>query len=91
MYISAHILFIMPLLLRFHLWYACMYICYRCIAPVLFGAIFSLSLSETTLKIGFPLNYNLVFVCFSLTYVACIFLVASLPTSINKQKIIEDE
>jgi len=52
--------------------------------------VFSLSLSESTMKIGFPLNYNLVFVCFSAIFVTCIFLVACLPTSINKQKIIED-
>ena len=63
----------------------------RSVSPILFGFVFSLSLSETTLKIGFPLNYNLVFICFSLTFVFCNFLVASLPTSINKQKVIEDE
>ena len=63
----------------------------RCVSPVLSGVIFSLTLSETTLKIGFPLDYNFVFVMFSVTYLVSLLIVACLPKSINKQKIIEDE
>ena len=42
------------------------------------------------LAIGFPFNYNLVFVLFGGVFLSTVFLATCLPASLNKQKIIED-
>ena len=55
------------------------------------GSLFSASLSDATLTFGFPVNYNLVFVVLSIVFMVTVFMVACLPVSINKQKIIEDQ
>jgi hypothetical protein len=54
------------------------------------GTLFSVSLSDATLGFGFPVDYNLVFVFLSIVFMVTVFMVACLPVSINKQKIIED-
>ena len=54
------------------------------------GSLFSTSLSDATLAFGFPVNYNLVFIVMSIIFMVTVFMVACLPISINKQKIIED-
>ena len=54
------------------------------------GSLFSVSLSDATLAFGFPVNYNLVFGVLSIVFMVTVFMVACLPVSINKQKIIED-
>ena len=58
----------------------------RTISPVLNGIIWASSLSEENRRIGFPVDYHLIFVLFGLIYLICIFIVALLPKSINKQK-----
>jgi hypothetical protein len=60
------------------------------IAPIFAGSVFAASLSPTTLAIGFPFNYNLIFVLFGIVFLSTAFLATCLPTSLNKQKIIED-
>lgn len=51
---------------------------------------FAASLSPSALAIGFPFNYNLVFVLFGGVFLSTVFLAMCLPSSLNKQKIIED-
>ena len=51
---------------------------------------FAASLSPSTLAIGFPFNYNLIFVLFGGVFLSTVFLTMCLPSSLNKQKIIED-
>ena len=54
------------------------------------GSLFSLSLSEGTREFGYPVDHNLVFVVLSVTFMVSVIMAACLPTSLNKQKIIED-
>ena len=63
---------------------------FRTIAPIFAGSVFAASLSPSTLAIGFPFNYNLVFVLFGVVFLSTAFLAMCLPSSLNKQKIIED-
>jgi hypothetical protein len=58
----------------------------RTVAPVFSGTVFSLSLSERSRRVGFPINYYLVFILFGLTILLCTALGAGLPPSINRQK-----
>lgn len=62
----------------------------RAVASVFYSTVFSLSLSEATMDFGFPIDYHLVFVLLSCTFLITVLMVACLPTSINHQKIIED-
>lgn len=50
------------------------------------GVIWASSLSEENRRIGFPVDYHLIFVLFGVIYLTCVFIVALLPKSINKQK-----
>ena len=59
-------------------------------APLFAGSVFAASLSPSALAIGFPFNYNLVFVIFGTVFLATVVISTCLPSSINKQKIIED-
>ena len=63
---------------------------FRTIAPIFAGSVFAASLSPSTLAIGFPFNYNLIFVLFGVVFLSTVFLATCLPSSLNKQKIIED-
>ena len=54
------------------------------------GALFSLSLSDTTSAFGYPVDYHLVFIILSLCFLVSVLMVACMPQSINHQKIIED-
>ena len=54
------------------------------------GSVFAGSLSSATLAIGFPFNYNLIFVIFGLVFLSTVVMATCLPSTINKQKIIED-
>ena len=62
----------------------------RSFSPVVCGSLFSVSLSERTREFGYPVDHNLVFLVFSITLMVTVFMAACLPTSLNKQKIIED-
>lgn len=62
----------------------------RTVAPIFAGSVFAASLSPATLAIGFPFNYNLIFVLFGCVFLSTAFLATCLPASLNKQKIIED-
>ena len=62
----------------------------RSISPVVCGSLFSLGLSEKALAFGYPVDYNLAFVVLSATFMVTVFMASCLPTSLNKQKIIED-
>ena len=59
---------------------------HRTVSPVLNGVIWAFSLSEENRRIGFPVDYHLIFVLFGFIYLVCVFIVALLPKSINKQK-----
>ena len=63
----------------------CVCVC-RTISPVLNGVIWASSLSEENRRIGFPVDYHLIFVLFGAIYLSCVFIVALLPKSISKQK-----
>lgn len=54
------------------------------------GSVFASSLSPATLAIGFPFDYNLIFVLFGLVFLGTVVMATCLPSTINKQKIIED-
>ena len=54
------------------------------------GSVFAGSLSSATLSIGFPFDYNLIFVIFGLVFLFTVVMATCLPSTINKQKIIED-
>ena len=64
--------------------------CCRTLAPLVTGGLFTASLSDNAVAIGYPFDYRLVFLVFGSTFLVCVLLVSCLPTSINKQKIIED-
>ena len=63
---------------------------FRTIAPIFAGSVFAGSLSSATLQIGFPFNYNLIFVIFGTVFLSTVVMATCLPSSINKQKVIED-
>ena len=63
----------------------CVCVC-RTISPVLNGVLWASSLSEENRRIGFPVDYHLIFVLFGVIYLLCVFIVALLPKSISKQK-----
>ena len=56
---------------------------YRTVAPVFAGSIYSASLTN---GLGFPLNYNLIFIIFGIIMLVVMVMVACLPQTINKQK-----
>lgn len=58
----------------------------RAISPALTGTIYAASLSEWTMFIGFPVDYNLMFVIFGGILLIMVLLTACLPTSVNHQK-----
>ena len=68
-----------------HLFSSMLCVC-RAIAPVVFGSIYSASLSDAARKIGYPLDYHLVFLLFSIIFLVTVLMVACLPVSINRQK-----
>ena len=63
---------------------------YRAVAPVVCGTFYSISLSESARNFGFPIDFHLVFVLLSLTFLVSVLMVACLPCSINHQKVVED-
>ena len=58
---------------------------YRTLAPVFAGSIYSVSLTD---GLSFPLNYHLIFIIFAIIILIVMVMVACLPKSINKQKIV---
>ena len=54
---------------------------YRTLAPLFAGSIYSVSLTD---GLSFPLNYHLIFIIFAII----LLMVACLPKSINKQKVV---
>ena len=66
-----------------------MYIC-RTIAPIFAGSVFAGSLSPSALALGFPFNYNLIFVICGAVFLSTIVMATCLPSTVNKQKVIED-
>jgi len=61
----------------------------RTVAPLFSGGVFSASLSEITREIGFPLDANLIFLIFGAVLLGTLLIVACLPQSINRQKVVE--
>ena len=60
-------------------------ISYRTVAPLLAGSIYSVSLTN---GLGFPLNYNPIFIIFGMVVMV---MVACLPQTINKQKVVNND
>jgi len=58
----------------------------RLFAPVIFGALFSLSLSDTTHQIGFPVDFHFIFVLFSFVFLLSFIIVAFFPKRLEKQQ-----
>ena len=52
------------------------------------GSIYSVSLTN---GLGFPLNYNLVFIIFGIIMLVVMVMVACLPQTINKQKVVHND
>ena len=52
------------------------------------GSIYSVSLTN---GLGFPLNYNLIFIIFSIITLVVMVMVACLPQTINKQKVVHND
>ena len=61
----------------------------RTAAPLFSGGVFSASLSKATRAIGFPLDSHLVFLIFGVVFLLTVVIVASLPMSINRQKVVD--
>ncbi|XP_065902788.1 uncharacterized protein [Dysidea avara] len=59
---------------------------FRTFSPVVFGSIYSLSLSDTTQRIGFPVDFHLIFILFSFGFLLTMVLVASFPKRLEKQR-----
>lgn len=59
---------------------------FRCVSPALFGAIYAASLSEQTLAIGFPVDYNIVFILYGVVLLALVIVQACLPLSIDSKR-----
>ena len=64
---------------------------HRTIAPIFGGGLYSVSLTEKARAIGFPFDYNLIFIIFSVVYFAVIFMTACMPASLDHQKIVKKE
>ena len=56
-------------------------------SPLFAGGIYSASLSD---GIGFPLDYHLIFIIFGIIFLLTLFMVSSLPKSINHQMVSEE-
>ena len=52
------------------------------------GSIYSVSLTN---GLGFPLNYNLIFIIFGIITLVVMVMVACLPQTINKQKVVHND
>ena len=52
------------------------------------GSIYSVSLTN---RLGFPLNYNLIFIIFGIITLVVMVMVACLPQTINKQKVVHND
>ena len=52
------------------------------------GSIYSVSLTN---GLGFPLNYNLIFIIFGIIVLVVMVMVACLHPSINKQKVVHND
>eukprot|EP00731_Ephydatia_muelleri_P025353 Em0017g436a len=63
----------------------------RTIAPIFGGGLYSVSLTENAIAIGFPVDYNLIFIIFSVVYLSVIFMTACFPLSLDHQKIVKKE
>jgi len=59
---------------------------YRTFSPIVFGAIYSLSLSDTAEDFGFPFDFHLIFILFSLTYILAMTIVAFFPKRLDKKR-----
>ena len=58
---------------------------HRTVAPVFAGSIYSVSLTD---GLSFPLNYHLIFIIFAVIMLIVMVMVACLPKTINKQKVV---
>jgi len=58
----------------------------RTFSPVMFGALYSLSLSDTSEEIGFPVDFHLIFILFCLVYLLSLIIVAFFPKRLEKQR-----
>ena len=58
---------------------------HRTVAPVFAGSIYSVSLTD---GLSFPLNYHLIFIIFAIIILIVMVMVACLPKTINKQKVV---
>ena len=59
---------------------------FRIFSPVLFSTIYSLSLSDGATRIGFPVDFHLVFILISFVFLLTMILVAFFPRQLDKQK-----
>ena len=58
---------------------------YRTVVPLFAGSIYSVSLTD---GLSFPLNYHLIFIIFAIIILIVMVMVACLPKTINKQKVV---
>ena len=56
------------------------------ISPVIFGTVYSLSLSDTAQGIGFPVDFHLVFLLITCGFLLTMILVSFLPRSLDKKR-----
>ena len=63
---------------------------HRTVAPIFGGGLYSVSLTEKARAIGFPFDYNLIFIIFSVVYFAVLFMTACTPTSLDHQMYVVD-
>ncbi|XP_065902775.1 uncharacterized protein [Dysidea avara] len=59
---------------------------FRTFSPLMFGALYSLSLSDTTQHIGFPVDFHLIFILFSFVFLLSFIIVAFFPKRLEKQQ-----
>ena len=62
------------------------YLFYRTFSPIVFGALYSLSLSDAAQHIGFPVDFHLIFFLFSFGFLLTMILTALFPKRLNKQR-----
>lgn len=63
---------------------------FRTVAPVFSGSIYSTSLSASNRATGFPLDYHLIFVIFSVVFLSSVLMASCLPERVNRQKVEEE-
>ena len=62
------------------------FISFSAISPVVFGTVYSLSLSDTAQDIGFPVDFHLVFLLIGGGFLLTMILVSFFPKRLNEKR-----